>query len=414
MTLKENKDYLTINYDSFNINNLIFTDLTINKKNKNQLVGFPKYINKGTENELFIQFPWINLFTYGIPKIDPQYHPTDKSRMLIRLPLDENIHGDLINIFTKLDDYFESEEFKKQYFSTHDYTKSKYKKYKYNRCLKLNVNNDEDENEETKKVFKKKFVPSIKIRIDVNYNDDSSIKNIKTILYDIEAEKDTNEFNEYNIISRNKINSIESLQDFEKHVCWKSTVRVSIKPVKIWVSMNNPKDLQYGIIFKASKIEVIKPIIKSSVYKDYMENDNTFIDNKPIKTLSNKKSNNIESNKLEKKSNDIESDNSNNNSDDNSKEKSNNKQNLQNNIATVDSDNSSESDESDDSDESDNESKNKPLKTMKIDSDNDDIDSNKKSSQNPLDNSNSESESDSEIVNNKLKNTKKTVTKKKA
>ena len=71
-----------------------------------QLVSYPSY-NSGS---LYLQFPWIKLYTYGIPRLG-EYYKTDDDRSHLRLPLDLSIPeiADFVNKIKAIDAKFSSD-----------------------------------------------------------------------------------------------------------------------------------------------------------------------------------------------------------------------------------------------------------------------------------------------------------------
>jgi len=270
------KDY-TQTVDQVIVSNLSFTDLEVGKNSKSkQAIGYPRYTfpsnpNFGN-NSLFIQLPWIELTTYGIPKLG-EFIKDNSQRLYIKVPLDSIKHANLINFLTEMDNHFGSDNFKTEYLSKYIKTsKNKEKvisKYNYNELLKEpDVTNDDGET--------KIRPPFIKIKFDTEY----STGNIKTILYDTEVEVNNENSNEYNVISRTKCDNIVTIDDCADKIRWKSFIRPVIRIVKLWCLDPNAANPAYGITLKAAKIDVMKSNIESnSVYKSYMNDDNTFIDN---------------------------------------------------------------------------------------------------------------------------------------
>lgn len=270
--------------DKVILENLSFTDLEPGKNSKSkQAIAYPRYNFPGNNNygnnSLFIQLPWIELTTYGIPNIG-EYIKDDSQRLYIKVPLDIIKHADLINFLTKIDERFGNEKFKIEYLSKFIKTKNKEKiinKYTYIRIFKepQEINDDSD----------KQRPPYIKIKFDTDY----STGDIKTILYDTEVEIDENS-GEYTVISRSRCENIKTISDCAEKIKWKSVIRPVVRIVKMWCLDPNASNPTYGITLKVAKIDIMKSNIETkSIYKSYMNDDNTFIDDQP-KAKTNKSS----------------------------------------------------------------------------------------------------------------------------
>jgi len=271
--------------DKITVDYLSFTDLEIGKNSKSkQYIAYPRYNHPKYNNmPLFIQFPWIELSTYGIPKLG-DFIKEDSQRLYIKVPLDTIKHADLINFLNNIDNHFGSEKFKNDYLGKFITSKSKCDKYKYNTLLKYPQNDSDDEgsgNEKKVKKDKPQRPPYIKIKIDTDYNSGE----IKTIIYDTTVEPSSDDDNNYNVISRNKFENIKTISDCADKIRWKTIIRPVIRIVKLWCLDAKTPDPKYGITVKAAKIDVIKSNNENnSMYKSYMEDDDTFIDSKEVKS----------------------------------------------------------------------------------------------------------------------------------
>ena len=93
---------------------LKYTDVKPEKMSFSTFKGYT--LVKYTNNDLFIQSPWINIFAYGIPRKD-KFNQTDNSRKCLKVPLDEKIPevSDFVNILKEIDSKMTSNEFKEKF-----------------------------------------------------------------------------------------------------------------------------------------------------------------------------------------------------------------------------------------------------------------------------------------------------------
>jgi hypothetical protein len=254
-------------YSNFDISRLSFNELKEGKNSKGQKNAYPEYNHPsaGPKSPLFIQFPWLELSTYGIPKIG-EYIKSDSERLYIKCPLDLTLPeiNDLYNkLFVKLDNHFDSNEFKTSLFG------KKASKYDYNPIFKTPRVSDDDDDDENDSKSKKSTIPKppfIKLRFDVSYPNYPDY-NIKTIIFNDKKEK---------------INDIVTISDVEKYVCWKCRFRPIVRLSKIWAqSVGTGKyGPGYGATFTIIKMQVEPPLNNGLglIYKKYQEED-TFLDN---------------------------------------------------------------------------------------------------------------------------------------
>ena len=251
---------MTTNYTDVNVSQVNFTDLEENTRSKGQKISYIRYTSPetGSEIPLFIQFPWINLNSYGVPKLG-EYYTDDSQRSFVKVPLDQSVLEvkQLSDMLRKLDDKLGSSEFKEKMFGT------KASKYIYQPILRM-----PQEDEDTKKDAKKDYGPRhpyMKLKIDTTYPDNQ----VKSIIFTsvMEGSKRV----------RTKVDGVKSLDDFASHVCWMSRIRPIARPVKLWAQAASKKDPTYGLTFKIAKTEVEPPVKSNSNVKQYLESD-AFLD----------------------------------------------------------------------------------------------------------------------------------------
>ena len=149
----------TIRYNDVNPSNIIVNDYVDSKYSPGQKVVYLTYNGEPFQ----IQSPDIKLFTYGIPRDNPQFIKTEKDRMFIKIPEDINNPRcvEFFKKFDEIDKIFDCEEFR-----TNKFGKSA-KQYKFNNLVKSPQVQDEDDEDEEKKPSKPR---SIKIKIDSDFN----------------------------------------------------------------------------------------------------------------------------------------------------------------------------------------------------------------------------------------------------
>lgn len=260
MSTKSAKE-MTTNYSDVNVSQVNFTDLEENTRSKGQKISYIRYTNPDTGSEipLFIQFPWIHLSSYGVPKLG-EYYTDDSQRSFVKVPLDQSVPEvkQLSDMLRKLDDKLGSQEFKDKMFGT------KASKYVYQPIFRMPQEEDEDTKKDTKKDYGPRH-PYMKLKIDTTYPDNQ----VKSIVFTsvMEGSKRV----------RTKVEGVKSVDDFASHVCWMSRIRPIARPVKLWAQAANKKDPTYGLTFKIAKTEVEPPAKSNSNVKQYLESD-AFLD----------------------------------------------------------------------------------------------------------------------------------------
>ena len=251
---------MTTNFTDVKVSQLNFTDFEENTRSKGQKISYPRYTSTetGSEIPLFMQLPWIDMKSYGVPKLG-EYYTDDTQRAFVKVPLDQSIPEvkQLTDMLRALDEKLGSDEFKEKMFG------AKSSKYIYQTIIRL-----PQDDEDTKKVVKKDYGPKhpyLKLKIDTSFPDGV----VKSIVYNsiMEAGKRT----------RTKVDGIKTIDDFASHVCWMSRIRPIVRPVKLWAQAASKKDPTYGLTFKIGKTEVEPPVKSNSNVKQFMESD-AFLD----------------------------------------------------------------------------------------------------------------------------------------
>lgn len=257
---------ITVDYSKFEAKYLSFTKLEENSRSKGQLIAYSRYdsTNSGKDGALFLQSPWIKLFTYGVPR-EGEYYKTDADRSHLRVPFDTSIPeiATFVNKIKDLDSIYSSPEMMETLLG------KKYKKYKYQPIYREGQDqvNDDESDEETS--VKKDTPPRpayMKVKLDTTW----PTNEVKTQVFNSELDSNNKRI-------RTKVENIKNIDDFANAVRFLSNVRLIMRPVKLWAHNMTKKDPQCGIVFKLVKIEVEPPKSSNTMYKQIYESDN-FID----------------------------------------------------------------------------------------------------------------------------------------
>ena len=250
----QKKSNSTVNYSDVEISKIYFSKLEENDRSKGQKISYPKYEHPifGRDHTLDIQFPWITLSTYGIPRVG-EYYKEDYQRLFIKIPLDESIQENIpfINFIKSIDELLCSSTFKQNMFG------SKADKYKYQSIFRLpqEEEDDEDEDDDKKKKKKKSDIikhPYMKVKINASYPDNKILTHVfNSIKENPEKSKRI----------RTPITDIPSVDELNKYICWMSKIHPICRPIKLWAqSLSKTKDPMYGLTFKVIKVEVEPPL----------------------------------------------------------------------------------------------------------------------------------------------------------
>jgi hypothetical protein len=256
---------MTIDFTkNFDLKNLTFGPLEEAKGGKGLKNAYPIYSVNGNQVPPFFQLVWFLIESGGVPKIG-EYFPDDNSRSFVKIPLNISIPlvKECCDKLILIDEYFGSEKFKEEKLGA-----IKAKKYIYQPIVRFPLDNDDEDTNKNKKYIKSKH-PYIKVKIDTNYEDTS----VKTIVYNSILDPLDNKKR-----IRKKIENIITIDNFSEHVCFNNNIRPIVKPFKMWFLASNIKDPKYGISLKMIKVEVEpSPKIVNEI-KNYLENDDTFLE----------------------------------------------------------------------------------------------------------------------------------------
>ncbi len=226
----------TVDYTKFEVTKFEAPKPEENDRSMGQLISYPSY-NGGS---LYLQLPWVKLFTYGIPRLG-EYYKTDADRAHLRVPLDLSIPeiADFVNKIKAVDAKFSSDEYKEKLFG------KKAKKYTYSPIYREGQAQEDDSDEEESKKPKAPRPPYVKLKFDLTWPD----KKVKTTVFESILNTTTNKRD------RKKI-EVSSIDDMANALRYMSTVRPISRCVKLWAHNDKKKDPQYGLSFKLIKVEV--------------------------------------------------------------------------------------------------------------------------------------------------------------
>ena len=189
---------------------IVFGDFKVYKNVKGMKWAYPKYGDG--QNNLYIQFPNIQLSTYGFPKKD-DYH-TQEQRNYIKVPISHPQHTCCIECLNRLDFRFGSDEFKQLMFGDN------WERYQYTPLLR----NPGD----GKPLY-------AKVKLMMSYEEHA----IETEVY-------------MSIDGVKKHIDIEDVDDVAMVVSYMSDVKCIVKLSKLWTLAN----YKYGITLTLTKIHV--------------------------------------------------------------------------------------------------------------------------------------------------------------
>lgn len=224
----------TTNFKDFEPSKITVTEIQETKDNQAQFTAFLNY--SGSRFEL--QTPWIELESGGVPRID-DFHPTEKSRCCIKVPLNQSASDDIKVFYGKmveLDKIIGNDESKTKMFG------KKAGKYKALSCV-YHPPSDDDDAPSSKP-------PSLKCRFAAKLEKDS-VKEIKTEVY-------ISTLASGKVIKREQ-QTVNTMDELANIVRYKSKVRLIIQPARVWASKTlqpGADKMTYGVIWQVKGIEV--------------------------------------------------------------------------------------------------------------------------------------------------------------
>ena len=241
---------MTTNYKDFNIN--YFNVSGELKQAAKGSTAFLTYGANSTSNTpLFLQLPWIELNTYGIPRLN-EFFTEDSQRCFVKTPLsdDDPEVAQCKTVLKSIDNKFKSDDFKVKVFGA-----AKAKKFAYQEVVRSPLVDDDNKNKST--------VDYMKIKLSTNYETSEINTSVCTSVMENNKRVRTNVPDE----------SIKTVDDLAKYICYGARVRFIIRPVKLWAQAPNAsKDPMYGITFKLVKAEVELPL-RMNTYKNLLNTD---------------------------------------------------------------------------------------------------------------------------------------------
>jgi hypothetical protein len=242
---------MTTNYKDFNINYF-----NVSGELKQAAKGSTAFLTYGSNNTtnspLFLQLAWIELNTYGIPRLN-DFFTEDSQRCFVKTPLCDDVPevADCKKVLKSIDNKFGSEEFRIKLFGAAKATKFK----AYQDVVRKPLTDDDNKNKST--------VDYMKIKISTNYDTGEINTSVCTSVMENNKRVRTNVPDE----------SIKTVDDIAKYICYGARVRFIIRPVKLWAQAPNAsKDPMYGITFKLVKAEVELPL-RMNTYKNLLNTD---------------------------------------------------------------------------------------------------------------------------------------------
>ena len=267
MSVNKAKD-MTVKYTDVEVGRISSTELQENERSKGQKIAYPRYDHPtlGHDQALMMQFPWIRLETYGVPRAG-EYYKNDSDRAFVKVPLNDSVSevSELVEKLKEIDAYFASEDFASKLLG------KKWNKYTYQPIFReatVSQDDDDDDDDSKKKSAKKSNLPKfpyLKLKIDTEYGSGS----IKTKVFRSEMVDGKRQ--------RTEVTDMASVDDFARVVSFQSNFRPIVRLVKFWAQPLTKKDPTWGATFKIIKAEVEPSTKGNSMYKDYMNSD-AFLD----------------------------------------------------------------------------------------------------------------------------------------
>ena len=260
---KSNKaNEVLIKYSDLDASRISSTDLEENARSKGQKIAYPRYDHPtlGADQRIYIQFPFVKLVTYGVPRAG-EYYQTENARAFIKLPLDVSIPQIkvLVDKMKSIDALFSSQEFAEKLLG------KKWNKYTYQSIFReVIVDEDEDKSKPKGKFEAKVKLPYMKLKLDTEYETDNVITKV------IRVETTNGEK------KRTSLDAFPNLDEFTKVVSWQSNIRPISMMTKFWVQPITNKNPSWGVTFKVKKLEV-EPALKSGGSSSIMNSD-AFLD----------------------------------------------------------------------------------------------------------------------------------------
>jgi hypothetical protein len=242
---------MTTNYKDFNINYF-----NVSGELKQAAKGSTAFLTYGANNStsntpLFLQLPWILLDNYGIPRLN-EFFTEDSQRCFVKTPLND-ADPEVANcklLLKSIDNKFSSDEFKVKLFGA-----AKAKKFAYQEIVRSPLVDDENKN--------KNIMDYMKIKLSTNYDTGEINTSVCTSIMENNKRVRVNVADE----------TIKTVDDISKYICYGARVRFIIRPVKLWAQASNAsKDPMYGITFKLFKAEVELPQ-RMNTYKNLLNTD---------------------------------------------------------------------------------------------------------------------------------------------
>lgn len=225
---------IPVRYDKLDVSKVVIEKPQKNAIVDSQLMSYPRY----EDNQLLIQTPMMKLVSGGIPSADSKYHLDAKSRANnIKIPFDtENLEAmKLYDVLIKLDNYLDSDEFRKTIFDKPD-------QYSYQPIVREPVDMGDDDDDKKKSKPKYNYM-KVRLALDIDGDD---IK-VKTSVF---------QKNENGVREKLITNTVDEIA---KYVRYLSNVRFVIMANKFYATKNKDpktKKYTYGLTFKVQQVEV--------------------------------------------------------------------------------------------------------------------------------------------------------------
>merc|ERR1711865_366093 len=240
----------TTKYEDIDATRINITQLEENERSNGQLIGFVKYQSptSGEEIDFNVQSPFFKIVNYGIPTLG-KYYETDAQRLYVKVPMDISNKevATFVEQMSTIDKILGSEKFKSEQFGK--------KASKYNYSPIIRYTEDDDGNQK---------MPYLKLKFKTWYNPVTKSSEKVTTNFTILDDNDE-------IKEQLEISSVTEATEYLRYL---SEFRTIMRAIKVWAHNPKTKNPEYGMVFKAEKIQIKPQKGGNTVYKSYYAAEN--------------------------------------------------------------------------------------------------------------------------------------------
>lgn len=228
------------------------------------------YLTNGSEGQLQIQGPKLQLFNGGIPNPHPQYYPTDDKRMFVKVPEDPRDPACLA-FFAKLeelDNYMQTDAVKTILFGKLTIANQ----YAYQPIVRTSEDDSEELDEDgnpvvqTQKTNKPRFM---KVKIPINFKS----KKIDTKIFTSDADGKRTR------VPEEEINTIDDVKKYVRYLSYITPIIVAQKVYQQKTKKDKNDVKKYGVTFKLHQVVCLPyqgGAARDPNKDDFVDDDNTY------------------------------------------------------------------------------------------------------------------------------------------